>query len=32
VAAVVPELLFGSKVEELLRQAGHDVSRHQRAD
>ena len=32
VAAVVPELLFGSKVEALLRQAGHDVARHQRPD
>jgi len=32
IAAVVPELLFGSKVEELLRQAGHDVARHQRPD
>ena len=29
---MVPELLFGSKVEELLRQAGHDVARHQRPD
>jgi hypothetical protein len=27
VAAIVPELLFGSKVEELLRQAGHEVVR-----
>ena len=32
VAAVAPELLFGSKVEALLRQAGHEVARHQRAD
>jgi hypothetical protein len=32
IAAVAPELLFGSKVEELLKQAGHDVVRHQRAD
>jgi hypothetical protein len=32
VAAVVPELLFGSKVEALLRQAGHEVARHQRPD
>ena len=26
IAAVAPELLFGSKVAELLRQAGHDVT------
>ena len=32
IAAVVPELLFGSKVEELLRQAGHEVTRHQRPE
>jgi hypothetical protein len=32
VATIAPELLFGSKVEELLRQAGHDVTRHQRPD
>jgi hypothetical protein len=32
IAAVAPELLFGSKVEELLKQAGHDVARHQRPD
>jgi hypothetical protein len=32
IAAVVPELLFGSKVEELLRQAGHEVERHQRPE
>lgn len=32
VAAIAPELLFGSRVDELLKQAGHDVARHQRAD
>jgi hypothetical protein len=32
VAAVVPELLFGSKVQELLRQAGHEVTCHQRPE
>jgi hypothetical protein len=32
VALLCPDLLFGSRVEGALRAAGHEVTRHDRAD